>query len=129
MGAKIKYFLLFLSLFALNSCSTLDKYDPGFVERYENTENVKKLKKGMTKQEVVEIMGNPLVDEKYNKPNIWFYYTEWDWADAARTEIECTPLVFENGILIGWGRSFYRDYIHKPWRFNDKEALQYDIAE
>lgn len=132
MKIKIKYFLyLILSLLLpmLYSCNFLDKYDPGFVERNENNENIKKLKKGMTKEEVVKIMGNPLVDEKYNTPNIWFYYTHWDWADAAKTEIECTPLIFENGLLIGWGSTFYRDYKHKTWKFNPKEATQYDAAK
>ena len=132
MRIKVKYLLYLISsllLPLLYSCSFLDKYDPGFAERNENNENIKKLKKGMTKQEVIKIMGNPLVDEKYNTPNIWFYYTDWDWTDAARTEIECTPLVFKNGTLIGWGRVFYRDYKHKAWKYNDKEAIQHDIAD
>lgn len=103
---------------AIASCSFLDRYDPGFVERYNNLEHLKLLKVGMTKQEVLNTMGKPLVKEKYNTPNIWFYYTDWDWADAARTQSECTPLVFEKGKLIGWGQPFYRDYIHKDWLFN-----------
>jgi len=127
MKIKTKYFfflILLLLLSMLCSCNFLDRYDPGFVERNENNENIKKLKKGMTKEEVVKIMGNPLVDEKYNTPNIWFYYTDWDWADAARTEIECTPLVFEKGVLAGWGRVYYRNYKHQDWKFNDKETMQ-----
>lgn len=113
-----------LTLPILFSCSYFDRYDPGFVERNENNESLKKLKKGMTKEEVVKIMGNPLVDEKYNTPNVWFYYTDWDWADTARTEIECTPLVFEKGTLVGWGRVYYRDYKHKEWKFNNNEATR-----
>lgn len=120
--------LSFLMIFCLMSasCSFLDRYDPGFVERQQNSQNIKQLKIGMTKKQVIAIMGEPLIHEKYNKPNIWFYYTDWDWADCARTEEECTPLVFENGTLIGFGRVFYRDYIHKAWQFSDKAAISYD---
>ncbi len=125
---NIPLILVLLSFcFVMNSCSFLDRYDSGFVERQQNTQNVKKLKLGMTKKQVLAIMGEPLIDEKYNKPNIWFYYTDWDWADCARTEEECTPLVFENGVLIGWGRAYYRNYIHSTWQFNDKAAINYDV--
>ena len=128
---KYKFFLLLFSLsfcFIFTSCSFLDRYDPGFVERQQNMDNAKKLKLGMTKKQVLAIMGEPLVSEKYNKPNIWFYYTDWDWADCARNEEECTPLVFENGILVGWGRVYYKEYIHKVWQFNDKAATAYDAS-
>lgn len=126
---KIPLILLLLSFcFVFTSCSFLDRYDPGFVERQQNIDNVKKLKLGMTKKQVLALMGEPLIDETYNKPNLWFYYTDWDWADCARTEEECTPLVFENGVLIGWGRAFYRNYIHKDWQFSDKAATSYDIG-
>ncbi|MCF7790449.1 MAG: DUF3192 domain-containing protein [Victivallales bacterium] len=131
--------LLILSC-ALSSCSTadfpdrrstdslficiLDKYSPGFVERYKNTRNTEKLKVGMTKKEVFRIMGEPLMYEAYAKPDQWFYYTDWDWADCAKTKKECTPLVFKNGRLIGWGRVFYRRYIHRDWLYNQDVFFQ-----
>lgn len=120
---------MIIALLFFSSCSTLDKYDPGFIERNQNNENLKKIEIGMTKQQVVQIMGNPLVDEKYNTPNIWFYYTDWDWADCARTKMECTPLVFQDGVLVGKGRAYYWNYLHRDWRFNDKEALNYDLGK
>jgi outer membrane protein assembly factor BamE (lipoprotein component of BamABCDE complex) len=116
-----------VSLLLLASCSFLDRYDPGFVERVNNRENLQKLKVGMTKKEVITVMGEPLVDEKYNQPDMWFYYTDWDWADAARTRTECTPVIFENGHLAGWGVKFYREYTHKDWVFdNPSETLKND---
>lgn len=110
----------------LVSCAFIDRYDPGFVQRSVNRRNLEYLKKDMSKQEVLGIMGESLIHEKYNKPNIWFYYTDWDWADAAITQSECTPLVFENDRLIGWGRDFYKDYIHKTWLFSGEKLFQKD---
>ena len=108
----------------------IDKYSPGFVERYKNTQNVKKLKNGMTKEEVYKIMGEPLMYEQYARPNIWFYYTDWDWADCAKTKSEMTPLVFEKGKLAGWGRSFYTKYSHIDWLFNKEEFFdKYKLEE
>ena len=80
-----------------------------------NLENVAKVKEGMTKEEVLSIMGKPLENEIYNKPDVWFYYTESKWSDGNRTSDECTPLVFEEGKLIGVGAEFYKKYRQKKW--------------
>lgn len=88
----------------------------GIGERQMNRDNLAKLRKGMTKQEVLAAMGEPLIHEKYNTPDIWYYYTDWDWADGAITSSECTPLVFENGQLAGWGQAFYRSHHQKDWQ-------------
>ncbi|MCQ2379160.1 MAG: DUF3192 domain-containing protein [Victivallaceae bacterium] len=73
-------------------------------------ENSKQLRIGMTKAQVLEIMGEPLSDEAFCQPNVWYYYIETVWADALVTEDECLPLVFSEGRLIGWGRHFYNEY-------------------
>ena len=88
----------------------------GSKERQSNRERLTKLRKGMTKQEVLSYMGDPLTKEKYHKPNVWYYYTDWDWADGVITSSECTPLVFDNDRLVGWGQAFYRNYHQKDWR-------------
>lgn len=75
-----------------------------------NTENSRRLRVGMTKAEVKEIMGEPIRDEKFCDPDIWFYYNEMVWGDGLITEDECLPLIFENGRLIGWGNNFRIDY-------------------
>ena len=106
----------------LVSCKFINKYDPGFVLRSVNIANLKLLKKGMTKQEALDIMGAPQIQREFHVADILYYYTTWDWADAVVTESECSPLVFENNQLIGWGLAFYRNYIHKDWLF-DTEAM------
>jgi hypothetical protein len=75
-----------------------------------NIENSKALRVGMTKMQVLEVMGEPLSDEVFCHPDCWYYYIEPIWVDGLYTEDECMPLVFENGKLVGWGRGFYIKY-------------------
>ena len=76
----------------------------------QNIENSRNLRVGMTKNEVLEIMGEPIRDEKFCEPDLWFYYIEMVWGDGLITPEECMPLVFKDGKLIGWGNDFYLDY-------------------
>lgn len=73
----------------------------------DNVEHSKLLRVGMTKEQVLRIMGNPLTDESYCQPDVWFYYWNTVWHDGLVTEDECIPLVFKDGKLIGWGNFFY----------------------
>ena len=75
-----------------------------------NIENSKNLRVGMTKAQVLEVMGRPVEDEAYCKPDVWFYFVESVWMDGLTTRDECMPLVFENGKLAGWGNHFYALY-------------------
>jgi hypothetical protein len=72
-----------------------------------NVENARNLRVGMTKAQVLEIMGDPISDETFCKPDVWFYQIRSVWADGLTTEDECVPLVFADGILLGWGNEFY----------------------
>ena len=80
----------------------------GIIQR--NIEHSRDLRVGMTKEEVRKIMGDPITDEKFCQPDIWYYYNEMVWGDGLITEDECLPLIFENGRLIGWGNNFRIDY-------------------
>ena len=64
----------------------------------------------MTKTQVLNIMGRPLSDELYSKPDVWFYQTQTVWADGLTTEDECIPLVFTDGKLAGWGTVYYTHF-------------------
>ena len=75
-----------------------------------NIDNSKRLRVGMTKNEVLEVMGKPLADELFCKPDCWYYYIEPVWVDGLTTEEECMPLIFEEGKLVGWGRGFHVRY-------------------
>jgi len=86
----------------------------------------------MTKEQVLEIMGtgtihtlspggainNPYKSEVLYGKNgktleVLYYYTDIQRADGAITDDELTPLVFDDDILIGWGRGFLQENIKK----------------
>ena len=77
-----------------------------------NVQSLLSLDIGMTKDEVITTMGKPKKKEKryINDRTIefWFYLTEGLTIDDGRVrDAAYTPLAFENGKLIGWGRRFY----------------------
>jgi hypothetical protein len=91
-----------------------------------NRDNLKKLSVGMTKEQAMAIMGtrtfrddnnedflvpNPYRSESYQAPDgtkyeLLTYYTDWSKSDYKLTKDEMTPLIFEDGKLIGWGWVF-----------------------
>jgi len=83
-----------------------------------NVNNAKLLRVGMTKAEALSIMGEPLKDEAFNRPDIWYYYYDCNWLDGLITEEECFPLVFSDGKLIGWGNRFLVN-----WRLERKDQI------
>jgi outer membrane protein assembly factor BamE (lipoprotein component of BamABCDE complex) len=84
----------------LSSCSWYSQFTIG--------EKLKQLRVGMTKQEVLKVMGEPL-KEKYSTPDVWYYFVDSKWHDGMNTRDECTPLVFKNGKLQGWGNKYYNE--------------------
>ncbi|HRR06782.1 MAG TPA: DUF3192 domain-containing protein, partial [Victivallales bacterium] len=71
------------------------------------------LKSGMSKEEVISLLGKPIEGEKYCRDDVLFYYDGAKWFDGSITSDECFPLVFEDGKLIGWGQDFYQMHIKK----------------
>ena len=66
---------------------------------------------GMTKQEVLDVMGkrdfNEVYKSLYGKTVvIYFYYTQRKPNDANVTKYETIPVVIENGKRVGWGDEF-----------------------
>ena len=116
--------LSFLPL--LVSCAFFDK-DKSILspamwgEIDKNRENLKKIRVGMTKDEVLKIMGKPMKNQVYCTSNHWFYYTRTRWSDGMATRDECTPLIFsDDGLLLGWGLEYYKaNYSLAVW--SDKE--------
>ena len=93
-------------------------------EIQKNTENSRNLRVGMTKAEVLAIMGEPIRNEKFCEPDMWFYYREMVWGDGLLTEDECLPLIFEDGKLIGWGNNFRLDHRLKRRKENPGNASE-----
>jgi outer membrane protein assembly factor BamE (lipoprotein component of BamABCDE complex) len=70
---------------------------------------------GQTKEEVLKVMGSPSKNEKvYTKgkdTDVWYYKTSTFMANSWDPEDCLTPMVFENGKLLGWGKDFYEHKI------------------
>lgn len=100
-------FIVFAGGFVVFAMLALLGSGCGFREAAKNLDHSRNLRVGMTKEEVVAIMGEPQQNEVYTRPDIWYYYIEPVWIDGLVTEDECMPLVFKDGKLIGWGRDYY----------------------
>jgi len=115
-----------LFVLAAGCSSSLDRV------RTANRRNLLKLSVGMTKEQATAIMGHksgggrfgePTVNSPYKSEilqgkektfEVLYYYTDiksvvYTANPATITDDELTPLVFDNGKLIGWGTSFLED--------------------
>lgn len=98
--------------------------------RNDNRENVNKLAYGISKQKVLEIMGNetantfmagkisnPYRTEMYKYDGkiieILFYFTDIKKADNAITDDELTPIVIIDGKVDGWGWMYWNSLVKK----------------
>lgn len=98
--------------------------------RAENREHLNRLSPGMSKAEVLSVMGtdtrrirggeritNPYRTEFYHgggsEWEILLYYTDEKRDDNAITDDELTPLVLRDGRLDGWGWSYWQGAIKK----------------
>lgn len=126
MNSRISKFLVLIGAVAISGlfsgCIAFDrdtsllaphKWDD--IER--NRTNLGKLRTKMTKQEVLEIMGEPIKGETFCEDNVWWYYIRTSWTDYMTTRDECAPVVFdENGLVEGWGVTYYRNnYDYGSW--------------
>ena len=121
----MKKSLIVLICLALVGCASMSGV------RTMNRENLLKLSIGMSKQEALNVMGTrsfaTLEEGRINNPyrseilsnkegkvfEVLYYYTDVKKADDAITDDELTPLIFDNGRLIGWGWSFLQDNIQR----------------
>lgn len=74
----------------------------------DNRAAIAKLSIGASPSSVLSTMGTPDFDERLSKGDtdyrILYYRTQRVKADGMTTKDECTPLVFANGELLGWGQ-------------------------
>ena len=106
-----------------------------------NREGLLKLSIGMTKEEVMSVMpkgkgtvvpfagpytgligrgvtiNNPYRSEilqgKDKTFEVIYYVTDIKTSESVVTDDDLTPLIFDNGKLIGWGWSFFKDNVQK----------------
>ena len=87
------------------------------VER-ENRDAITRLSKGMYVEDVRSRMGTPDFLESFSRDGhafqVFFYRTHRVKADGITTRDETTPLVFEDGFLVGWGEAVWYDLTGRP---------------
>ncbi|HSG50652.1 MAG TPA: DUF3192 domain-containing protein [Rheinheimera sp.] len=80
-------------------------------QRY-NQEQVNKLQMGMSADDIRTLMGAPDFSESFNKDGetvqVLFYRTHHAKSDGKTTKEECTPLIFKQNLLTGWGEKAYQ---------------------
>ena len=108
-----------LILFIIFGCSsTVEQL------RTKNRENLLRLSLGMTKFDVLQIMGTETI-ESVNNPyrvetpkgkdgelyEVLFYNTDKKKKGDLITDSELTPLVFKDNALVGWGWAFLSEVV------------------
>lgn len=68
-----------------------------------NRDNLNKLEIGMTKAQVIEIMGKPRMREATEETEWLLYWTGYGTTDRNGL----TPIAFRDSKVIGWGRNFW----------------------
>jgi hypothetical protein len=96
-GRSMLCFALLVSLLAAG-CGTQASY---------RGKSLMKLQVGMTKEEVLSIMGKPQRHETHGDAEILFYTT----GDAGDPEQDTTPLTIISGRLVGWGHLDYESIL------------------
>ena len=84
-----------------------------------NIMNLEKSKIGMTRAEVLTLMGTADKSEKFERNGmaveILYYLTSDSYSpDTGWQNIDSTPVVFEAGILKGWGKYYYEQRLGGP---------------
>jgi hypothetical protein len=133
---KLVYLLVLIML--VSGCASIGNLD---LLRTENRQNLAKLSIGMSKQEVLAIMGdktatnsapggyrltatNPYKSEilqgKDKTFEVLYYYTDVKQVkdpilgcEETIQDDELTPIIFDNGKLVGWGQGFLKDNVQK----------------
>lgn len=76
-----------------------------------NNDNMSKLKIGMTRGEVLQIMGSPDKTEAYTidgkAMEFLFYRIHACNSDLYDTDANFAPIAIEKGVVSGWGRNYY----------------------
>ena len=79
-----------------------------------NNDALVALRVGMTKDEVLKVMGKPERSEGYQWGAAWLYRTAMTSGIYGTSDSDFTPVVFdESEKLAGWGRNFFTERARK----------------
>jgi hypothetical protein len=90
----------------------------GWQDREEfNKVQIAKLDLGSSRQDIITLFGSPDISEAKisgdSKIQVMFYRTQHMESDGITTVDECTPLLFEDDILVAWGEGVYQNFQDK----------------
>jgi len=115
----VSIFILCLFAFLIIGCAS-----GGIAYRMvnKNNTNIKNLEKseiGMTKTEILTLMGTPDKSEDFERKGVavevLYYLTSGSYSPGTGWQhIDSTPVVFEAGILKGWGKYYYEQSMGSP---------------
>lgn len=122
MNSKIvKRIILGIAVYAIFAVTVISFYPDStdnmdYKDRQEyNKLHIAKLEIGKSRASILELLGSPDISEAKKQGDkrlqVMFYRTQHKKADGITTQDECTPLLFENDILIAWGDGTYQSYI------------------
>lgn len=82
-----------------------------------NKVQIGKLELGNSRQQIITLMGSPDISEAKKQGEksiqVMFYRTQHMESDGITTADECTPLLFEDDILVAWGEGVYQSFIDR----------------
>lgn len=80
---------------------------------HKNRREIAKLETSLSVSTVKRRMGTPDFNELHQREGdeyqVLYYRTNRREGDGMTTKDECTPLVFKNGELVGWGENAYQE--------------------
>ncbi|MDN4500917.1 DUF3192 domain-containing protein [Alteromonadaceae bacterium BrNp21-10] len=78
---------------------------------FQNRQKISELSVNLSIEDIRSAMGVAEFNELYQRDGaniqVLYYRTQRTEDDGITTKDECTPLVFKNGILIGWGNTVF----------------------
>jgi hypothetical protein len=81
-----------------------------------NRKHISRLQQDTGYEDILNRMGIADFNESYSKDDdtyqVLYYRTQRINGDGVTTKDECTPLVFKNSILVGWGERAYNTISH-----------------
>lgn len=81
-----------------------------------NRKYISRLKQEVSYDEILDRMGIADFNEFYSQDNdtfqVLYYRTQRIDGDGVTTKDECTPLVFKNSKLVGWGETAFNGIKH-----------------
>ncbi len=115
----VSIFILFLFTFLIIGCTSGRVAYRMVNKDNTNTRNLEKSKLGMTKTEVLTLMGTADKSETFERKGvaveILYYLTSGSYSpDTGWQNIDSTPVVFEAGILTGWEKYYYEQGLGSP---------------